>query len=79
MASLPGSVNPDSLIGTNQADTIWGYVPDFNQADTGPLGDNDTLSGLDGADCLHGGRGSDLLFGGSGRDRLIGGQFNRRD
>ena len=49
-----------SLIGTNQADSIFGKAG------------NDILSGLGGNDYLEGGTGNDKLYGGTGNDDLRG-------
>lgn len=61
MAQFIGDDSNNDIIGTPQADVIWGF------------GGDDTLRGRDGNDSLYGGSGDDLLFGGSGRDVLTGG------
>ena len=60
MALINGTVNSETLDGTNQADIING------------LGGDDILNGLNGDDTLNGGEGNDILNGGNGADTLNG-------
>jgi Ca2+-binding RTX toxin-like protein len=76
MATIPGTINNDTLIGDNSA-----LPGNFNDVISGDNGDdlligltaNDTLNGQNGNDTLDGGTGNDRLFGGSDNDVLIGG------
>ena len=55
-----GSSGNDSLLGTNNDDTIWGY------------GGRDQIDGLDGTDTLYGGDDGDYVAGSQGNDKLYG-------
>jgi Ca2+-binding RTX toxin-like protein len=80
MASVAGTSQHDSLLGSEGGDTLLGYAG----ADTltgGSAADvlfggegNDVLFGHAGGDSLHGHQGNDILFGGEGGDTLYGGQ-----
>jgi Ca2+-binding RTX toxin-like protein len=61
---IRGNDNPETLIGTNDAEEIRGE------------GGNDIINGLDGSDLLRGGRGDDTIDGGAGNDRLRGDRGN---
>ncbi len=71
-----------SLIGTKQADEIYGY--EGNDEIYGDAGndkiyggaDNDTVYGDAGNDKIYGGAGNDTLIGGLGKDYLVGGSGN---
>lgn len=66
MALINGTNGDDTLIGTNEADTIFGSNGD------------DSLQGLEGDDLLYGGNGQDQLWGGDGKDTLEGGNGDDR-
>ena len=68
-----GTQGADVLIGTPDADTIYGFGG--NDTLNGGPGD-DVLAGMDGADTLNGGDGDDYLLGGAGNDTLDGGAGN---
>jgi Ca2+-binding RTX toxin-like protein len=74
VAIIKGSSGDDSgnksLIGTKQADEIYGY--EGNDTLIGDAG-NDTLTGDAGNDTLRGDEGNDTLIGGAGTDYLVGG------
>lgn len=79
MALYEGDAQDNVIIGSNQADQIYGLsgndtLNGGNQNDTlyGGTG-NDTLNGENGSDTLYGDEGSDILNGGTGNDTLIGG------
>ncbi|WP_268750508.1 calcium-binding protein, partial [Paracidovorax avenae] len=65
-----GGDGNDSIVGTNQADTMRGGAG--NDDLRGGAG-NDTLLGEDGNDGLYGEAGDDVLDGGAGNDFLDGG------
>ncbi|MGL5082145.1 MAG: Calx-beta domain-containing protein [Microcoleaceae cyanobacterium] len=69
MAVIIGTLNPDFLDGTLEADQIQGL-----EADDTLLGfqGSDSLQGNSENDSLIGGRGGDLLQGGAGNDSLFG-------
>ena len=79
MATIPGSPNPDSLDGLDEADSITGLkgndtITAFDGNDTALGGDgNDSVYGGLGDDELYGGNGFDLLSSGGGTDSLYGG------
>ena len=69
MATLTGTIRPDTLTGTAEADTATGQSGTDTIA--GGLG-NDTLSGGDGGDALFGGDGNDVIYGHGATDRIAG-------
>ncbi|MCB1490236.1 MAG: M10 family metallopeptidase C-terminal domain-containing protein [Rhodobiaceae bacterium] len=60
----------DLVIGSNQANTVWGNLGDDTIQGNGG---SDTLYGSFGDDDLYGGEDSDYLYGGDDRDQLFGG------
>ena len=62
--NIYGTINADTLDGTDENDNIYGY------------GGNDTLAGHGADDFLYGGKGADLLIGGSGFNDYFGGRGN---
>jgi len=64
LATRRGNDRPNNLIGTPEADTIFG------------LGGNDTINGRGGNDRIDGGWENDRIYGGSGNDSLDGGPGN---
>lgn len=66
LPGLESGAGPDSLTGTDNADTIRSG------------GGNDTIDGLAGNDSLFGEADDDLIFGGTGRDSLQGGDGHDR-
>lgn len=87
--SLAGTANADTIYGSNQSDSLYGYGgypldPDGSDALYGQGGDdklygfngNDTLYGGEGNDTLYAHWGDDLLDGGTGNDSLQGGEGN---
>jgi Glycosyl hydrolases family 16/RTX calcium-binding nonapeptide repeat (4 copies) len=73
LASAPGAVPPNEVIGTNQSDHLSGT--NGNDLIKGKAG-GDHLFGLAGDDTILGGRGDDNLHGGKGKDELHGGANN---
>ena len=69
LVKLHGGDGVDTLIGTPQADMIWGDN-DIDYIEGG--GGNDYLNGGDGVDTLEGGSGNDFLRGEEGGDTLSG-------
>ena len=73
---------PDSIVGTDAAETINGLAGDdtiFGQGGADVIGGGkggDRLVGGDANDTLSGEKGADTLFGDAGKDRLIGGGGN---
>ena len=75
-------IDKKKLVGTNQADSIYGYAG--NDILSGQGGNdylygganNDVLDGGPGNDTLYGRSGFDYLVGGPGKDRLIGGTLD---
>lgn len=65
-----GTDGPDKLVGTREADALYGLAG--NDRIVGRGGD-DLLSGDFGRDRILGGPGNDTLLGGGGRDKLRGG------
>ena len=59
-----GDSSNNYLIGTEEADTIYG------------VGGNDTIEGWGGNDRIHGDSGNDLLYSGAGQDSMYGGDGN---
>jgi Ca2+-binding RTX toxin-like protein len=59
MAIINGNNNPNVLVGTALADSIFGF------------GGNDSLYGFDGNDYLDGGTGNDYMAGGAGNDTYV--------
>jgi Ca2+-binding RTX toxin-like protein len=76
-----GTEYPDTLKGTNAANTIHGSggkeSPTFGDLIQGFAG-KDTLHGDQGGDKIEGGGGDDLVNGDAGDDALIGGPGNDR-
>ncbi|ACK68554.1 Hemolysin-type calcium-binding region [Gloeothece citriformis PCC 7424] len=82
MALISGTSGNNNLVGTANADTMFGYdlvvpSPDGNDTING-LGGNDTIYGGNGDDIIFGGfsslaGSSDFLYGGNGNDSLVGG------
>jgi Ca2+-binding RTX toxin-like protein len=64
MATIYGSNDADSSIGTLGADTIYGYAG------------NDTLNGKNGNDYIYGDLGNDSLYSGAGQNFLFGAEGN---
>jgi Ca2+-binding RTX toxin-like protein len=64
LATRRGDDRPNNLIGTPEADTIFGF------------GGNDTINGRGGNDHIDGGWENDRIYGGSGNDSLDGGPGN---
>lgn len=91
MALINGTENDDTLLGTGDKDTIYGFGGD-DSIGGGAKGDDlfggagndslrggqggDELYGEDGEDYLSGGTENDKLYGGTGFDRLVGGDGN---
>jgi Ca2+-binding RTX toxin-like protein len=79
-----GSRRSESLVGTNEVDTIRAGRGNDNvktgDGDDRVFGEagNDRLYGGNGHDLLHGGDGRDRLDGGAGNDRLLGGSGHDR-
>jgi Ca2+-binding RTX toxin-like protein len=73
MAFLPGTHDNDTLVGSDEADVIFGDIG--NDTITGAAG-NDFLSGDDGDDDITTGVGDDIVLGGAGND-TIGGMAGR--
>lgn len=70
MATIPGTVDDDTLLGTAGADTVLAKNgDDFVDAGAG----HDYVDGGAGDDYLDGGAGNDILLGGTGSDVLLGG------
>ena len=69
MATLTGTIRPDTLTGTVEADTATGQSGTDTMA--GGSG-NDTLSGGDGGDVMFGGDGNDVIYGHGATDRIAG-------
>lgn len=61
---IAGTINDDSLIGSESRDLIRGYSG------------NDTLDGVTGNDTVIGGYGNDVVIGSDGADKLYGGSDN---
>jgi Ca2+-binding RTX toxin-like protein len=77
MAQTYGSNAPDTLEGTAEADTLYGWDIDNPDGDLGPDSDDDLVQGLAGNDWIFAGAGDDRLEGGAGADYLYGGSgFN---
>lgn len=68
-----GSINPDTIDGTGENDTIYGWAQGNNASS--PSG-KDQLNGNAGNDRLYGGTSDDQLNGGLGNDKLYGGDGN---
>ena len=64
MAFLQGTLGNDTLIGTTDADTIYGFAG------------NDNLVGLEADDLIFGNQGNDIIDGSNGNDVLYGGKDN---
>ena len=73
--NIPGTINADTLAGSEQADSIDGDAG--NDLISG-LGGDDILSGREGDDRIDGGSGHDAIAGGEGNDVLDGGDGNDR-
>lgn len=69
-ALVEGDSTDNTLVGTDQADTIRAYGGDD---EVWALSGRDEIHGGYGADQLHGNRYGDTIFGGKGQDRLYGG------
>src|SRR3954468_5024711 len=69
MAIRYGTSGRDSISGTNDDDTLYGWAPGASTSDTGV----DTLRGFSGDDWLYGGGGNDFLYGDADNDTLNGG------
>jgi len=80
LASAPGAVAPNEVIGTDQSDQLNGTSGnDLIRGKAGgdhlfSLAGDDTILGGRGDDDLHGGKGKDELHGGRGSDDLYGGK-----
>jgi serralysin len=72
MPEIYGTNLPDTIDGSEGADTIYGWESYVN-AGYGPPTDDDVLNGLGGRDYICGGAGDDLIHGGDGNDALYGG------
>jgi serralysin len=69
MAVRYGTSGRDSITGTNDDDTLFGWALGASTSDTGV----DTLRGFGGDDWLYGGGGNDILQGDADNDTLNGG------
>ena len=78
-ANIDAVRNVENVIGSNQADVVFGDALANKLRGMGGddildgRGGNDTIAGGDGNDTINGGDGNDLIFGGMGKDLLFGG------
>lgn len=73
MAIQYGTITSDTINGTTDSDTIYGWAMGSNASS--PSG-KDKLNGNAGNDTLYGGTDNDALSGGLGNDNLYGGEGN---